>query len=457
MIAGAREDPIGAPSYGGALLSRRLKGNRGCHTARNWLRSARPVPGVGPGGNPKEGKLDDSQQAAQPGGRNARHLARRLAVDRPVRRTIPAKPIHPGVMTFTAGAQCTSNFIFRDGGGTYIGQAAHCSGTGGATETNGCDSASLPIGTPVEVDGATRPGTLVYNSWITMQALGETNADACQYNDFALVKLDPADVGRVDPSIPGWGGPTALGPSSAMLGDTVYSYGNSSLRGGDDQAGPEAGRRRAGRGQRLEPHRLHAHARASPVTRAARSSTDRAEAIGVLSTLQIAPVAGSNGVADLRSALRLHARATARSRALTLVPGTKPLRRELRQRDPQQLARAGYGSAGCSVGVPSSIEGASTVSSLNTNTNTATIARPRARPRTIPSSRSPRPHATRLSDPVEQAPVGPERRLGRGNERVRVGVARPPRRSARGPRRRARRRGSRGRRSRPSRRRRVNP
>ena len=108
--------------------------------------------------------------------------------------------IHPGVQTFTNGAQCTANFIFRDGGGTYIGQAAHCSGTGGATETNGCDSGSLPIGTSVEVTGATQPGTLVYNSWLTMQANGETNPDACQYNDFALVRLAAADVatGRSD-------------------------------------------------------------------------------------------------------------------------------------------------------------------------------------------------------------------------------------------------------------------
>src|SRR3954454_734862 len=78
--------------------------------------------------------------------------------------------IHPGVMTFTEGAQCTSNFVFQDAGGTYLGQAAHCSGTGAATATNGCDSGSLPIGTPVEIDGASRPGTLVYNSWLTMQA-----------------------------------------------------------------------------------------------------------------------------------------------------------------------------------------------------------------------------------------------------------------------------------------------
>jgi hypothetical protein len=77
-------------------------------------------------------------------------------------------PIHPGVMTFTEGAQCTSNFVFQDASNVHLGQAAHCSGTGAATETDGCDSASLPLGTAVEVDGAAHPGTLVYNSWLTM-------------------------------------------------------------------------------------------------------------------------------------------------------------------------------------------------------------------------------------------------------------------------------------------------
>src|ERR687898_3360795 len=83
-------------------------------------------------------------------------------------------PIHPGVQTFTDGGQCTANFVFYDSSNTvYIGQAAHCSGTGGATETNGCDSGSLPIGKAVEVDGASQPGTLAYNSWLTMQSKNE--------------------------------------------------------------------------------------------------------------------------------------------------------------------------------------------------------------------------------------------------------------------------------------------
>src|SRR5213596_3176147 len=102
--------------------------------------------------------------------------------------------IHPGVQTFTQGAQCTANFIYSDGANTYIGQAAHCSGTGGNTATDGCTSGTLPVGTQVTVTGASNPGVMVYNSWATMQANGESNADTCAYNDLALVKLDPADV-----------------------------------------------------------------------------------------------------------------------------------------------------------------------------------------------------------------------------------------------------------------------
>jgi hypothetical protein len=232
-----------------------------------------------------------------------------------------ATPIHPGVMTFTAGGQCTSNFIFRDGSGTYIGQAAHCSGTGGQTETNGCDSGSLPLGTPVEVGGASQPGTMVYNSWLAMQANGETNEDACAYNDLALVKLDPADVGKVDPSVPGYGGPTSVGPSTAMLGDTVYSYGNSSLRGGITKLSPKTGIVVQGEGNGWS-RTVYTLTPGIPGDSGSAFMGESGEAIGVLSTLQIAPVAGSNGVSDLRNALE-YARANGFG-AVQLVPGTTP-------------------------------------------------------------------------------------------------------------------------------------
>src|SRR5215207_8985040 len=146
--------------------------------------------------------------------------------------------IHPGVQVFTEGAQCTSNFVFQEGAEVYLGQAAHCSGTGGSTETEGCKSGSLPVGTPVEVSGAARPGTLAYNSWLAMQGSGESNPDSCAYNDFALIRIDPADVGSVNPSVPGFGGPTAVGTVNGSIGETVYSYGNSELRLGVTSSAP---------------------------------------------------------------------------------------------------------------------------------------------------------------------------------------------------------------------------
>jgi hypothetical protein len=149
--------------------------------------------------------------------------------------------IHPGVQLFTSGGQCTANFIYTDGSTVYIGQAAHCSGTGGNTATNGCTSGSLPLGTQVEITGAAHPGTMVYNSWLTMQSLGEADADTCQYNDLALVRVDPADVATVNPSVPHWGGPTGLNASGLSFGQQIFSYGNSELRFGITQLSPKTG------------------------------------------------------------------------------------------------------------------------------------------------------------------------------------------------------------------------
>ena len=80
--------------------------------------------------------------------------------------------ITPGSEMITDGSQCTANFIYTDGADVLIGYAAHCAGDGGAaTDTNGCEAPSLPTGsTQVEIEGASKPGTLVYSSWETMQA-----------------------------------------------------------------------------------------------------------------------------------------------------------------------------------------------------------------------------------------------------------------------------------------------
>jgi hypothetical protein len=227
--------------------------------------------------------------------------------------------IHPGVQTFTDGAQCTANFVFYDASTVYLGQAAHCSGTGSATDTNGCQAASLPIGTKVDIGGS-RQGTMVYNSWITMQQLGEKDPDTCAYNDLALVQVDPADAGRVNPSIPFWGGPTGI-TSTVPDQAKVLSYGNSELRLGITQLSPKQGIQlwqNAGGWN----HAVYTATPGIPGDSGSGFLDKSGRGFGILSTVAIAPLAGSNGVGDLGRELA-YARAHGLS-DLAVVNGTEP-------------------------------------------------------------------------------------------------------------------------------------
>src|SRR4051812_27517526 len=230
--------------------------------------------------------------------------------------------IHPGVQLFTDGAQCTANFVYTDAAGAvYIGQAAHCSGTGGQTDTDGCSTGSLPVGTSIGVDGASKPGTLVYNSWLAMQAAGETDADTCAYNDIGIIKLDPADYDKVNPSVPTLGGPTGLTTAGTQQGDTVFSYGNSSLRQGITVLSPKQGLSLGDEGNGWS-HNVATVSPGIPGDSGSGFMNADGEALGILSTLQLAPTPGSNGVGDLAKELaymRAHG-----GPDLTLAQGTQP-------------------------------------------------------------------------------------------------------------------------------------
>jgi hypothetical protein len=241
--------------------------------------------------------------------------------------------IHPGVMMYTEGAQCTANFVFTDGSGaTYVGYAAHCAGTGAATDTNGCDAASLPLGTKVDfVEGGsllsegTRVGggTLAYSSWLTMQKNGESDESTCAYNDLALVKVNAADVSKVNPSVPFWGGPVAIDTDGTAAGDTVYSYGNSSLRAGIEQLSPKQG---ASVGDDAADdgwsHPVYTLTPGVPGDSGSAFLDAEGNALGTLSTLAIAPLPASNGVGDLGKELG-YAQANSGIAGLNLVPGTE--------------------------------------------------------------------------------------------------------------------------------------
>ncbi|GAB6985776.1 hypothetical protein [Nocardioides pyridinolyticus] len=242
--------------------------------------------------------------------------------------------IHPGTMMYTKGAQCTANFVFTDAAGrVYVGYAAHCAGKGAATDTDGCSTDSLRLGTPVTfreggslADGGTRVGRgrLAYSSWLTMKEVGTRNANACAYNDLALVRVRAADVGKVNPSVPFWGGPTGIDTDGTAAGDRVWTYGNSSLRAGLEPLSPHTGFSLgdidADGGW---SHPVYTVSPGVPGDSGSGFLSDDGLAIGTLSTLGLAPLPASNYIGDLARELAF-ARQHSGIKGLRLVKGTVP-------------------------------------------------------------------------------------------------------------------------------------
>jgi hypothetical protein len=226
--------------------------------------------------------------------------------------------VHPGVQVRSESGQCTANFVFFDATDVYLGQAAHCTGTGAATDVNGCEEGVLPLGTPVLIDGASQPGTVVYNSWIAMQAAEERNESLCMGNDFALVRLHPNDRALVNPSIPFWGGPNGLDGSSAF-GETVYGYGNSELRLGITALSPKVGLA-TGQSNEGSTHNVWTITPGIPGDSGSAYLGSGGGALGVLSLLSLPT--GSNLVSDLSRALD-YMRANTDLDAVQLANGTE--------------------------------------------------------------------------------------------------------------------------------------
>ncbi|MGB0652893.1 MAG: trypsin-like peptidase domain-containing protein [Thermoplasmatota archaeon] len=216
---------------------------------------------------------------------------------------VDAATVRPGVQMISEGGQCTSNFVFTspDNRTLYLGFAAHCVGEGESTDTNGCDTPSLPLGSAIEIQGASQPAELVYSSWQTMEDVGETDGAACSYNDFAVVALHPDDRGMVHPAMFHFGGPTELAPS-VEVGETVLTFGNTGLRPGPEELDRRQGLVVANGGDGWT-HTVYTATPGLPGDSGSGVLTGDGRALGVLVTLGIAPLAGSNGVTNLLKAM----------------------------------------------------------------------------------------------------------------------------------------------------------
>lgn len=233
-------------------------------------------------------------------------------------------PITPGVLMMSpvgegTASKCTAAFVFAGGGSTYLGYAAHCAGSGESTGLSGCEEPTLPLGTGVVVvgnDGSRTTGRLAYTSWGTMQERGESDRARCFHNDFALVELDPADVPRVDPTVPVVGGPTGLDTDGTLPGEPVTSY---QPHGSD--AGVKQGRSLGTSGGGFG-HRVETTPPGQPGDSGSGYLDGEGRAFGVLSTLFL-DGSRTNGVADLARALD-YANAYGGIGPVALVPGGEP-------------------------------------------------------------------------------------------------------------------------------------
>lgn len=256
--------------------------------------------------------------------------------------------------------QCTANFVFRSVSYTskvvyvqgvrrvvrvahphvYVGMAAHCVGaaTNSDTDTNGCTSGSLPLGTPVYfyqgVSGGSSlagivslgngsngrrigSGVLRYSSWLAMKRAHTTNAATCAYNDLALVEVSSANLRQVNPTVPYFGGPTRLAPLPGA-GAAIYTVGNSSQRGTERSTSGH-----------VDSHSLWSDLVTTqdpgvPGDSGSGYMNASGQAVGVLSTLNCSGLLGlsctQNGIGSLYQEVAF-ARAHGLSN-LTLTPGT---------------------------------------------------------------------------------------------------------------------------------------
>lgn len=126
---------------------------------------------------------------------------------------------------------CSANFVWASGSTRYLGAAGHCFLPAAATSTHGlgADFNAKGVTTRVCVLACTFGGELsgLTGTYVTLGAVKyarQTGSGGDLGNDFGVVEIPANLAAKMRPSMPVWGGPSAV--ATLKSGETVCHYGN---------------------------------------------------------------------------------------------------------------------------------------------------------------------------------------------------------------------------------------
>ncbi len=227
-----------------------------------------------------------------------------------------SKGIRPGNNITTAGASCTTSFIFTDNNGRYfVSTAAHCIVPTESTSSNGCTAEYTDLSSTVsEMDlydpsGSIAPDSVslpaYYTSWHAMQDLGENSATACDGNDFALLEVPAEHLGLLHPASLHFRAPTGMPSTSEPVqpaGAMIWGYGASTLKLGLSPVHPKQGFVVQMANDNWS-YTVYLATPGIPGDSGGHIMTDDGRALGVASTLALAPLALSNNYTNIAKAV----------------------------------------------------------------------------------------------------------------------------------------------------------
>jgi hypothetical protein len=132
-----------------------------------------------------------------------------------------------------------------------------------------------------------------------MSRIKEKDSNTCAGNDFALLEINATEFALAHPASLHFRAPTGLATSPTT---DIWGFGASSLKGGVQQLHPKQGRH-LGMAYDGWKHHVYLVTPGIPGDSGGHILTSDGQALGIASTVAIAPVTGSNHYTDIAKSL----------------------------------------------------------------------------------------------------------------------------------------------------------